>query len=104
MTPSTNTVDASKTAEEWKKTACILCECNCGLEVSLQGRRLAKIRGGKEHPSSPGYTWEKPLRPDRYQKGVHPRHPPMRRAPDGTCEPIDWATALDEIAQRLQDI
>jgi hypothetical protein len=30
---------------EWQPSACIPCECNCGIEVQLEGRRLAKIRG-----------------------------------------------------------
>lgn len=85
----------------WQKTACILCECNCGLEVALDGRRLAKIRGDKEHPESQGYTCEKPLRLDYYQNGRHRLDSPMRRRPDGSYEPIDWTTALDEIAERL---
>ena len=25
------------TTQEWKTTACILCECNCGIEVQLGG-------------------------------------------------------------------
>ncbi len=36
------------TAPEWKTTACILRECNCGLEVQLGGadhRHLVKLRG-----------------------------------------------------------
>ena len=32
---------------EWQSTACILCECNCGIVVQLEGRTLAKIRGDK---------------------------------------------------------
>lgn len=40
----------------WHKSACILCECNCGIEISLDGRRLARIRGDKEHVSSAGHT------------------------------------------------
>ena len=45
----------------WKQTACILCECNCGIEVRLggdDGRRFERIRGDKAHPSSQGYTCE----------------------------------------------
>jgi anaerobic selenocysteine-containing dehydrogenase len=38
----------------WKKTACILCECNCGLEILIDRGRMAKIRGDKEHPESRG--------------------------------------------------
>ncbi|HEX4904770.1 MAG TPA: molybdopterin-dependent oxidoreductase [Acidimicrobiales bacterium] len=85
----------------WQQTACILCECNCGLEVAVEDGRLAKIRGDQRHPASQGYTCEKPLRLDRYQNGAHRLDTPMRRRPDGTYEPIGWDTALDEIAARL---
>lgn len=88
----------------WSKTACILCECNCGLEVQLDGRRLAKIRGDKDHPGSQGYSCEKPLRLDHYQTGRHRLDTPMRRCPDGSYEPVSWDEALDGIAARLQDI
>ena len=35
--------------DNWQPTACILCECNCGIEVQLEGRTL-RIRGDKAHP------------------------------------------------------
>ncbi|WP_066902582.1 molybdopterin-dependent oxidoreductase [Millisia brevis] len=92
------------TEPQWQKTACILCECNCGLEVLLDDRQLVKIRGDKAHPQSQGYTCEKPLRLDRYQNGPHRITSPMRRRPDGTYEEIDWETALDEIAAKLQQV
>lgn len=89
---------------EWQKTACILCECNCGLEVRLDDRQLLKIRGDKQHPQSRGYTCEKPLRLDRYQNGPHRITSPMRRRADGSYEEIDWETALDEIAAKLRAV
>ena len=58
----------------WQPTACILCECNCGIEVRLggdDGRRFERIRGDKAHPASQGYTCEKALRLDHYQNGAH---------------------------------
>src|SRR5262249_26997248 len=89
----------------WKQTACILCECNCGIEVRLggeDGRRFERIRGDKAHPSSQGYTCEKALRLDYYQKGQAERglHPP-RRKPDGSVGGDDPETAQREGAQRL---
>jgi anaerobic selenocysteine-containing dehydrogenase len=57
----------------WRKTACILCECNCGLEVQLggeDGRQLRRFRGDKDHPTSRGYACEKPHRLDFYQNSV----------------------------------
>ena len=57
----------------WQPSACILCECNCGIEVQLGGdggRRLVKVRGDKAHPASQGYACEKPSRLDFYQNGT----------------------------------
>jgi formate dehydrogenase len=83
---------------DWHKTACILCECNCGIEVQLEGRHLARIRGDKAHPSSQGYTCNKAMRLDHYQNGPHRLTSPLRRRADGTYEEIDWDTAIAEVA------
>ena len=68
----------------WHKTACILCSVNCGIEVQLDGRRLARVRGDKAHPASRGYTCEKALRLDHYQNGRDRLTTPLRRRADGT--------------------
>jgi anaerobic selenocysteine-containing dehydrogenase len=91
-------------ATDWKPTACILCECNCGLEVELggeDGRRLVKLRGDKRHPASQGYACEKAHRLDYYQHGRDRLTTPLRRRADGTFEAIDWNTAIREVAARL---
>jgi anaerobic selenocysteine-containing dehydrogenase len=94
--------DAAVTdAAVWQPTACILCECNCGIEVRLDGRRFERIRGDKAHPASEGYTCEKALRLDHYQNGRHRLTSPLRRRPDGTFEEIDWDTAIAEVAERF---
>jgi formate dehydrogenase len=90
--------------DEWKQTACILCECNCGIEVRLGGeggRHFERIRGDKAHPASQGYTCEKALRLDHYQNGTHRLTSPLRRRADGSFEEIDWDTAISEVAARL---
>jgi anaerobic selenocysteine-containing dehydrogenase len=104
---------------DWQSTACILCECNCGIEVRLggdDGRRFERIRGDKAHPASKGYTCEKALRLDHYQNGsaASPGSPnlnrsgrilsPLRRRPDGTFEEIGWDTAVTDIAARLKAV
>jgi anaerobic selenocysteine-containing dehydrogenase len=86
---------------EWRSTACILCECNCGIEVELgglDGRRLVRFRGDDAHPVSRGYACEKPGRLDFYQNGPHRLTKPLRRRADGTFEEIDWDTAIREVA------
>jgi anaerobic selenocysteine-containing dehydrogenase len=89
---------------EWKSTACILCECNCGIVVQVEDRRLARIRGDKEHPGSQGYTCNKALRLDHYQNNRARLTSPMRRRADGTYEEIDWDTAIVEIAEGFKHI
>jgi anaerobic selenocysteine-containing dehydrogenase len=91
---------------EWRPSACILCECNCGIEILVgDGGTFEKIRGDKLHPASQGYTCNKALRLDLYQNGRTGRltHPLRRRA-DGTFEEVSWDTAISEIATKLTGI
>src|SRR3954468_23079117 len=95
---------ATSTEDAWHPTACILCECNCGIEIRLgaDGRTFERVRGDKAHPASKGYTCEKALRLDYYQNGRGERVlSPLRRRSDGTYEEIDWDSAIREIAERL---
>lgn len=88
----------------WQPTACILCECNCGIVVQTDGGSLAKIRGDKAHPASAGYTCNKALRLDHYQNNHGRLTSPLRRTPDGGYEEIDWDTAIAEIADGFRRI
>jgi len=90
-----------------KPTACVLCECNCGLEVELGGegdRHLVKLRGDKRHPASRGYACEKAHRLDHYQNNRDRVLQPQRRRSDGTFETIDWDTAIREVAARFTKV
>ena len=89
---------------DWQPTACILCECNCGIVVQVEDRTLARIRGDKDHPASRGYTCNKALRLDHYQNDPHRLTCPLRRRPDGTFEEVDWDTAISEIASGFRAI
>lgn len=95
---------ADPTSGSWQPTACILCECNCGIVVATEGRTLAKIRGDKSHPGSQGYTCNKALRLDHYQNNANRLTSPMRRRADGSYEAVDWHTAITEIADGFRRI
>jgi anaerobic selenocysteine-containing dehydrogenase len=89
---------------EWKSSACILCSCNCGIEVQLGGednREIVRTRGDRAHPGSQGYLCQKASGLNHYQNGKDRLTSPLRRRVDGSFESIDWDTAIDEIAQRL---
>ena len=101
-TAHSDSADASTDASGWKPTACILCECNCGIEIQLggeDGRRFQRVRGDKAHPVSRGYACEKPSRLDHYQNARDRLTTPLRRRPDGSFEPVDWDTAIREVAE-----
>lgn len=92
---------------DWKTTACILCECNCGIEVQVggqDGRELIRFRGDKAHPASQGYACEKPQRLNYYQNGRDRLTSPLRRRSDGSFEAISWDVAIAEVAQRLATV
>ncbi len=89
---------------DWKTSACILCECNCGIEVQLGGkdeREIVRIRGDKAHPASQGYLCQKASGLNYYQNGKDRLTSPLRRCADGTFEAIDWETAIREVSERL---
>ena len=90
--------------DDWKKTACIICSLNCGLDIKTDGKRITKIRGDKSHPISQGYICEKSQRMDFYQNGADRIDSPKRRKPDGSYENIDWDTAIREIAEKFTAI
>jgi anaerobic selenocysteine-containing dehydrogenase len=93
--------------EQWKTSACILCECNCGIKVQTGGdndREIVRIRGDEAHPASQGYLCQKASGLNHYQNGKDRITSPLRRRADGSFEEIDWDTATREVMQRLGDI
>ena len=85
-------------SDEWRPTVCILCSVNCGIDVKLDGRHIARVRGNRAHVASRGYACEKAQRLDYYQNARDRLTSPLRRRPDGTFEEIDWDTAIREVA------
>ncbi len=91
----------------FKKSSCTLCSINCGLEIKTGGaggRELLKIKGDKDNPSSEGYLCNKAGRLNHYQMGADRLNTPMRRKDDGSYEPVDWDTAIREVAAGLNNV
>jgi len=85
----------------WRKTACILCYVNCGLEVATDGRAITRVRGDQANERSAGYLCQKAQRLHWYGNHADRLTTPLRRRADGTHEPVSWETAIGEIAARL---
>lgn len=92
---------------EWRRTACVLCAVNCGIQVRLggpDGRHFEKVRGDPDHPASRGYVCDKPGRLDHYQNAPDRIRTPLRRRPDGSFEPVSWDVAIAEVAERFAQV
>ena len=88
---------------EWKKTSCVLCYHNCGLEVQTEGSRILKVRADKNHPRTNGYLCRKGTRIAFYQSHKERLTHPLKR--EGTeFRRISWDQAIAEIAGKLKDI
>ncbi len=91
----------------WHKSACILCENNCGIEIQIGGddsRQFLKVRGDKDHPASRGYLCQKASRLPYYQRGRDRVTAPQKRNADGSFSTVSWDTAISEIAAKLAAI
>jgi anaerobic selenocysteine-containing dehydrogenase len=88
---------------EWRKTSCILCGNNCGLEVITEGSKIIKVRGDQENPRSKGYLCRKGANIAFFQNNPERLKFPLKRIGD-RYERISWERALDEIAAKLKEI
>lgn len=93
----------AKSEGEWHSTACVLCALNCGVQVQLNddGTEIARTKGDKNHPASQGYLCNKASRLNFYQNRDDRLRAPMKRNASGGYDPIDWDTAISEIADQL---
>ncbi|MBL4847955.1 MAG: molybdopterin-dependent oxidoreductase [Planctomycetes bacterium] len=87
---------------DWRKTACILCSENCGLEVKIEGGRIKSVRGDDAHPESRGYLCQKAARLDRYQNHVDRLDSPLERQADGSLKRVSWDHAIAGVARGLR--
>jgi len=88
---------------EWKKTGCVLCAQNCGLEVCVEGGRIVKARGDKDNPRSRGYMCRKGAAIAFHQHHKDRLTHPLKRLGSSFVR-VSWEQAIGEIAQRLAEI
>ena len=87
----------------WKKTACVCCAQNCGLEVLVEENRILKVRPDRDNQRSEGYCCRKGLKIAHYQHHSDRLKKPLKRVGTDFLE-IPWSEALDEIAAKLKQV
>ena len=88
---------------EWKKTSCVLCYCNCGLEVLTEGSKILKARGDKDNLRSQGYLCRKGANIAFFQNNPERLKYPLKRV-GNRFERISWDQALEEIAAKVKSV
>lgn len=88
---------------EWKKSGCVLCAQNCGLEMLVEDNQIVKVRGDKENPRSKGYCCRKGLSIAHYQHNADRLKHPLKKVA-GQHVRISWEQALAEIAEKALTI
>ncbi|SHO53482.1 molybdopterin-containing oxidoreductase family protein [Desulfopila aestuarii] len=89
--------------EEWKKSSCVLCAQNCGLEILIENGKMTKVRPDKDNPRSKGYVCRKGLKVMYYQYPKDRLTTPLKRIGERFV-PISWEKAIEEISERLLQI
>jgi anaerobic selenocysteine-containing dehydrogenase len=82
---------------------CPLCEACCGLEVTLRGGEVFRIRGDRDDVFSHGFICPKGSTLKQLHEDPDRLLTPLVRR-NGNLEPVTWDEAFAEIARRLQTL
>jgi len=93
----------ASTKTEVSKTVCMLCFQVCGINAYVEGGKLIKVEGMKEHPFSRGVVCPRGYCLPDYVYSPDRLNYPLKKK-EGGWSRISWDEALDTIANRLQQI
>ncbi|HRU65581.1 MAG TPA: molybdopterin-dependent oxidoreductase, partial [Spirochaetota bacterium] len=88
---------------QWKKSGCVLCAQNCGLELEIENNRIIKVRGDRDNPRSKGYVCRKGMNIAYHQHHADRLTHPLKKTDKGFVQ-ITWDQAIEEISQKLKSI
>ncbi|MFO7964209.1 MAG: molybdopterin-dependent oxidoreductase [Desulfobacterales bacterium] len=86
-----------------KKTACVLCGNQCGLEVHVENNKIVKVRGDKDSPFSEGYICRKGVSVAYHQHNKDRVLFPLKKV-GSQFKRVSWDQAVGEIAEKLKEI
>jgi anaerobic selenocysteine-containing dehydrogenase len=83
---------------------CRMCPALCGISVAVHGGVVTRISGDPDHPLSRGYLCPKGRKMKDLTDDPHRLNEPMMRDGGGELVPVDWHTAIGDLADRLAGI
>ena len=83
---------------------CPLCEATCGLELTLEGRTLVRVRGDREDVFSHGYLCPKGLSLVDLEGDPDVLRRPLIRDAGGTHREASWEEAFELVDAKLRPI
>src|SRR5512139_745000 len=81
---------------------CPLCEAMCGLEITVKGGRVERIRANKDDVWSKGYICPKGTALGELHHDPDRLRAPLVRRGD-TFHEVNWDEAFEEVERRLRD-
>jgi anaerobic selenocysteine-containing dehydrogenase len=97
-------MSASENGHRTAYRTCPLCEATCGLEITLAGDRVEKIRGDHEDVFSHGFICPKGFALKELHADPDRVRTPLIRQPDGSFAEAGWDEAFALIDERLTPI
>jgi anaerobic selenocysteine-containing dehydrogenase len=83
---------------------CPLCEATCGLEVTVAGGRVTKIRGDEDDVFSKGFICPKGGSLAALHEDPDRLRVPLVKQADGSFAEVSWDDAFAQIARRLPQV
>lgn len=80
---------------------CRMCPASCGVRVTVDNGAAVRLAGDRDHPVSRGYVCPKGRRMVGIVDDPAVLDEPLMRDPHGQLVPVDWDTALGDVAEKL---
>lgn len=83
---------------------CPLCEATCGLDITLSGERVTRVRGNPGDVFSHGYLCPKGASLGHFDSDPDRLTTPLIRRPDGGFDEVGWAEAFEAVDRGLREV
>lgn len=90
-----------------KRTVCFTCGQQCGHIAFIQGSKVIRLGGDRDHPRTAGFICPKGVQAPQLHYSPDRLHQPLKRVGArgaGNWETISWEQGIDEVGQKILDL